>query len=186
MTVRRAIPETEGVYFITFTCYNWLNLIEESDGFELVYRQFDLLLAEGYSIVGYVIMPNHVHFIIILNGKGKTPNKVMSSVKRFLAYDIVHALQRKGKIELLDILAKGVTPHEKLKGKIHAVFQPSFDCKECRTVKFVKQKLDYIHKNPCSKKWNLSPTPESYHYSSAGYYYDERKNRIDIRNYLEL
>jgi len=186
MTVRRTIPETEGVYFITFTCYNWLNLIEESDGFELVYKQFDILLEEGHSIAGYVIMPNHVHFIIVLNGKGETPNKVMSRVKRFLAYDIVHALQRRGKNELLDILAKAVTPHEKLKGKIHAIFQPSFDCKECRTANFVKQKLDYIHNNPCSKKWNLSPTPELYQHSSAGYYYNMKKSRVKLKNYLEL
>lgn len=33
------------------------------NGDELVYQQFNILKTEGHSIIGYVIMPNHIHFI---------------------------------------------------------------------------------------------------------------------------
>jgi len=34
---------------------------------------------------------------------------------------------------------------ERKEGKLHSAFEPSFDGKECRTEKFIQQKLDYIH-----------------------------------------
>ena len=41
------------------------------------------------------------------------------------------------------------------KGQRHKVFEESFDPKECFSNKFVFQKLEYMHKNPISKKWQL-------------------------------
>jgi hypothetical protein len=34
----------------------------------------------------------------------------------------------------------------------------------------IRQRLNYIHSNPCTGKWNLADMPESYVHSSAGYY----------------
>lgn len=68
--------------------------------------------------------------------------------KRFMAYDIVNALQKLGKHVLLSILQKGVERKEKQKGKLHQVFRLSFDARKCFSEKMVEQKLDYIHHNP--------------------------------------
>jgi hypothetical protein len=38
MPIKRSIPYNEGVYFITFTCYNWLPLIDMVKGYDLVYK----------------------------------------------------------------------------------------------------------------------------------------------------
>jgi len=46
--------------------------------------------------------------------------------------------------ELLGNLEDGVNNIEKKKGSIHKVFEVSFDCKECRTTKFIQQKLNYM------------------------------------------
>jgi len=35
------------------------------------------------------------------------------------------------------------------KVKMYGVFETSFDWKECRTEKFIQQRLNYIHWNPC-------------------------------------
>ena len=40
MSVRHLIPQHEGMYFITFTCYDWLPLFEITNGHNLVYKQF--------------------------------------------------------------------------------------------------------------------------------------------------
>lgn len=36
--------------------------------------------------------------------------------------------------------------------------------------KFVEQKMDYIHNNPCQPHWNLAAHPLDYRFSSAQYY----------------
>jgi REP-associated tyrosine transposase len=42
--------------------------------------------------------------------------------------------------------------------------------KECNSNKFVYQELDYMHKNPVSKKWQLVNDFTDHLYSSASYY----------------
>jgi hypothetical protein len=42
--------------------------------------------------------------------------------------------------------------------------------KECNSTKFVFQKLDYMHKTPGSKKWQLVNDFTDDLYSSASYY----------------
>jgi REP element-mobilizing transposase RayT len=55
---------SKGIYFITFTCHNWLPLIDTADAYEDVYKFFEVIKKNGNDIVGYVIMPNHLHFLI--------------------------------------------------------------------------------------------------------------------------
>jgi putative transposase len=64
MAIRTHIEATTGTFHITFTCFKWLSLFQMTEGYDIVYRQFDQLKFEGHSIVGYVIMPNHVYCII--------------------------------------------------------------------------------------------------------------------------
>jgi hypothetical protein len=40
MPVRKEIPYSEVLFFITFTCYKWLSLIEQTNGCDLVYDWF--------------------------------------------------------------------------------------------------------------------------------------------------
>ena len=43
MPVKRKRPFDNGHFFITFTCYNWLQLFAITDGYDLVYNWFDTL-----------------------------------------------------------------------------------------------------------------------------------------------
>ncbi|MEO6869034.1 MAG: hypothetical protein ABI168_05275, partial [Ginsengibacter sp.] len=71
---------------------------------------------------------------------------------------------------LLYELKKGVSPSDQKRGKLHQVFEPSFDIKECFSEHFIRQKLNYIHYNPCTGKWQLANCPEDYIHSSALFY----------------
>jgi REP element-mobilizing transposase RayT len=64
MSVRRAIAEKDGIYFITFTCKNWLLLFKLTNSYDAVYKWFDHLKTKGHYITGYVILPNHLHVLI--------------------------------------------------------------------------------------------------------------------------
>ena len=53
-----------------------------------------------------------------------------------MAYDLVKRLEEVKKILVVEELQKGLNNTERKEGKKYRVFEPSFDWKECRTVKF--------------------------------------------------
>jgi hypothetical protein len=186
MPVRYQQPHKEGVYFITFTCLDWLPLIQHSDAYPLVFKWFDYLKKEGSYIVGFAIMPNHVHVLIAFSDNGQSINTRVGEGKRFLAYGIVSQLRTQQQDKTLQLLQQGVNLTDKNKGKRHQVFKASFDCKECLTDKMIETKLDYIHHNPCSGKWALVNNPIDYPYSSAKFYYTGEQGLYPVMHHLEL
>jgi len=118
-------------------------------------------------------MPNHLHFVVYRKTDKHDFNKVIANGKRFWAYEIVKRLKANEELALLQKLKDGVEPNEITKGKKHKVFRLSFDAKECFDIKMLEQKIDYIHHNPVSGKWNLVHDFTEYKYSSAGYYENE-------------
>ena len=186
MSTRTAIPEHEGIYFITFTCINWLSLFELSNGYAAVYKWFDYLIGKGHFLLGYVIMPNHVHLLIAFRNSGQSLNKVVGNGKRFMAYDIIQRLKEAGNDQLLVQLSSYVSVAERKKGKLHEVFEPSFDWKECLSHNFIEQKLNYIHENPCKGKWQLASKLEEYEHSSANYYITGEQGVYPVTSYMEL
>jgi len=137
MAVQRTHAEISTSYFFTFTCYKWLPLFEKTNLFDDIYEWFDLLKKEENFILGYVIMANHLHALIRLSNHSRTINRLIAEGKRFRAYEIIKRLKKLKHYELLGNLEDGVNNIEKKKGSIHKVFEVSFDCKECRTTKFI-------------------------------------------------
>jgi len=64
---------------------------------------------------------------------------------------------------------------EQTEGKIHQIFERSFDCKQITSEHFIMQKLSYIHNNPCLGVWNLVENPFDYAHSSAKFYITGRQ-----------
>jgi hypothetical protein len=184
MPVRKAIAEKDGVYFITFTCSNWLPLFKTCNAYDAVYTWFNNLTKYKHYIIGYVIMPSHLHVIIAFSDIGKSINSIVSNGKRFIAYDLVDRLEKQNRYLTLTELAIRLNNTERKEGKLHGVFETSFDWKECRTEKFIQQKLDYIHLNHCKAK--LVELPEQYEHSSAKYYYTGEQGIYSITNFMEL
>ena len=180
------MANTHGLHFITFTCCRWLHLFELLHTYDEVYKQFDILKSEGHHIVGYVIMPNHLHALIAFKDTGKSINQRIGTLKRFLAYALVTRLEKEGYTDELQVLAGGVNNTDRQRGKLHEVFEPSFDCKICYSKKMVMQKLNYIHCNPCKGTWQLASSPGDYVHSSAKYYVTGEQGIYPVTNYMEL
>ena len=184
MGVHRKV-NSPGIYFITFTCHNWLPLIEWVKGYDLVYKWFDILSEQGNAITGYVIMPNHIHLLLYFSG-GKSLNTIIGNGKRFMAYDIVKRLIKQKEKALLWKLRCGVKYKDKMRGKLNEVWKNSFDVRECRTDAFVFQKLRYIHNNPCTGKWKLAGSIVDYPHSSASFYIRNKPHNYIVRDYREF
>lgn len=170
MAVKLTQDESEQVYFCSFTCAQWIPLFELTDLHDAIYKWLNILVQRNHQIVGFVIMPNHMHLLIYFNDKDHTINSVLANGKRFLAYEIIKRLKSAGRKDLLDILSKLVSDEERKRKKKHRVFQPSSDIKPCYTSRFLLQKLEYIHENPVTGKWNLAHSFVEYVHSSAGFY----------------
>ena len=186
MSVRKQINEKSGIYFITITCYRWLSLIELTNSYDLVYKWFDYLKKQGHDMNGYVIMPNHLHALITFSDTGKSINKIIGNAKRFMAYELVKRLKAQGSNDILEILSSGVNPSDQKKGKLHEVFEPSFDWKECWGDTFIEQKLDYMHNNPCQGKWHLVEDVVDYTHSSARFYLTGEQGMYEVTSYKEM
>jgi REP element-mobilizing transposase RayT len=164
-----------------------LPLFELSDAYQSVYRWFQHLSKEGCHVVGFVIMPNHLHALLYLSHSGTSLNKMVGEGKRFMAYDIVSGLKRSGKEDILKQLEDGVQKKERLKGKKHQVFRLSFDARLCYNEKMIEQKLDYIHHNPVSGRWNLVEDFCKYEHSSASFYEEGVvKVNVNLVHYKDL
>ena len=130
-------------------------------------------------------MPSHVHAIIAFSNTTKSINTSISNGKRFIAYNLVKQLKGMNRSLILNELNNDLNNTEKKEGKIHGVFQTSFDWKECRTEKFIAQKLNYIHWNPC-KGNKLVELPEQYIHSSAKFYITGEQGIYPVTSYMEL
>ena len=187
MSVRKAIPDKSGIYFITVTCRGWHNLFSLADGYAAVYQWFDYLKSKGHYVLGYVIMPNHLHALIgFRNAGSKSINAIIGNGKRFMAYELIARLEKRGEKNMLSELAAFVNSTEKKRGKLHDVFEPSFDWKACYSENFIEQKLNYIHENPCRGKWNLALKPWDYVHSSAKFYAIGKQGVYEVLSYAEL
>lgn len=186
MSVRKQITEENGVYFITFTCARWVPLFEIANGYDVVYKWFDYLKENRHHIIGYVIMPDHIHVMIAFSRTDKLINTIIGNGKRFMAYELVKRLKAQGKKGILEQLAGWVNKTDRMKHKLHEVFEPSFDRKECYSIPFMKQKIAYIHHNPCKDKRLGVKLPEDYLHSSATYYYTGKQGIYPVITYMEL
>jgi len=130
-------------------------------------------------------MPNHLHTIITFSNTGKSINIIVSNGKRFIAYDLVKRLKEKNSNLILNELNNDFNNTEKKKDKIYGVFETSFDWKECRTEKFIQQKLNFIHWNPCQGN-KLIEVPEEYLHSSAKFYIEGEQRIYSVTSFSEL
>jgi len=131
-------------------------------------------------------MPNHLHLLAFTSNPEKTIDKIIGTGKRIMAYEIVERLKKIARNDLLALLSDAVVPSERSRNKKHEVFEDSFDCKEIVTEKFVRQKLNYMDKNPVSGKWKLVEHSLAYDHSSARFYDLEEKAKCRLFHYAEI
>ena len=167
MATRNKLFIPDNIYFITFTILGWKQIFINDEYCNLVYRWFDYI-KERYSnkIHGYIIMPNHIHVLILITNQSQKLSKLIQNAKRFLAYEIISLLTKENKNDMLHFFSSyaNVKKHAK-----HKIFEDRFDSKLVDANLF-REKLEYIHNNPCKGQWHLSETPEEYKYSSASNY----------------
>ncbi len=136
------------LHFITCSCYRRLPLFASARA----KNSFVKILGEvrdryGFTLAGYVVMPNHIHLLIGEPAKG-TPSTIMQVLKQRVS----PRLRRKSRIKPTP--SQLALPFSQPNDSLPQFWQPRFyDFNVWSQSKFV-EKLHYMHMNPVKKAGN--------------------------------
>lgn len=149
------------VYYVTTVIYDRLPLFTRPS---FVIPLFDSLNfyrhKQQFKLLGYVIMPDHIHLLLWPFGEA-TVSDVMRSYKEFTAKRIIRQAEVEGIQAWVDAFRQAGAETGRSKNK---VWQDSYWDKNIYTERFLREKLHYVHRNPV--RAGLVAQPEEYAYSS--------------------
>lgn len=166
-------------WFFTATILKWQPLLKNNQNKNTIIDTLRFLIKENRIVLfGFVIMPNHLH--LVWNTKdGIEKNLTQGSLLRFTANSMIKELKNSEPLalELFRVDAADRTIQ---------IWERNPLSTEIFTDKVMEQKLNYIHHNPCTGKWNLAQTPVEYRYSSAKFYAEGVDEFNILTSYLSV
>jgi putative transposase len=152
---------TRHLHFITCSCYRrqpWLGRPQRRDLLLQVLEQ--VRQRYRFVVVGYVVMPDHIHFLISEPGKGN-PSRVMQAVKQGFARRVLKRIRKRS--------AEG---QQEMFGAVEHIWQRRFYDFNVWSERKRIEKLRYMHRNPVQR--GLVSEPEQWAWSSfRSYAYGE-------------
>jgi putative transposase len=157
------------IYYITTVVYNRLPLFTRPSFIIPLYDSLNCYrYKQTFKLLGYVIMPDHIHLIIWPFGKA-TVSDIMRDFKKFTSRRTI--LQ--AEVENIEKWTSSFRRAGQETGRSeNKVWQDSYWDVNIYTEGFLRQKLNYVHRNPV--RAGLVEKPEDYVYSSfRNYVFDE-------------
>ena len=149
--------------FITITNLIWQPVLQNDYHKQIILEALARRSAlEQVTVYGFVIMPNHLHFIWQLHD-GINRTGFQRDFLKFTARSILNFMRMHD-----DPLLK--TLKVKAADRNFQVWERNSLSVDLFTEKVFLQKLDYVHNNPVQPKWKLATLPEEYEWSSASFY----------------
>jgi REP element-mobilizing transposase RayT len=163
------------VYYVTTVVYDRLPVFTRPS---FVIPLFDSLNyyrhKQEFRLLGYVIMPDHMHLIIWPSGQA-TVSEIMRDYKKFTSRRII----RQAEVEQIQGWTMAFEQAGQETGRSrHKVWQDSYWDVNIYNERFLRQKLNYVHRNPV--RAGLAETPEEYVYSSYRNYVNGEDWLIEI------
>jgi putative transposase len=149
------------LHFITFCCYQRRPLLGTVRARNLAVKTLEeVRLRYEFALVGYVIMPQHVHLLISESGR-VSPARVMQIFKQRLSRRMRERKRsRKGQLTL--VFPEG-------SGTLRRFWQRRYYDFNVYSHTKLREKLHYMHANPVKEK--LVGHPGDWPWSSWCYYY---------------
>ena len=145
------------LHFVTFSCYQRLPLLTKASARAPVVKDLARVRQEyGFLLVGYVVMPEHVHVLISEPARG-TPSTVLQMLKQRVS----RALRE-----------------ERAVGDLRQFWQTRFYDFNVFTNKKKREKLEYMHANPVTR--GLVHHPKDWPWSSWSNYASDGKGLMSV------
>lgn len=133
------------IHFITTSCYHRKPFFSKPWTRKIVIDAIDQTrIKKKFLFIGYVIMPEHVHFLVVPN-LGETISNTVKSIKWNTSICLLRELRKRGMEEKI-------------------LWQSRFYDFNIITQKKLYEKLEYCHKNPVTR--NLVQSPGEWIHSS--------------------
>ena len=182
-------------YFITNTICEWKNMFIFQPYIKLIIDSWKHFQSKrAINFFGFAIMPSHLHYIVLPTAPNYGIIEMQRDFKKFTSRRIIDGLNyelKQGMFNVIDVFsAKGVMRepaadllelfHQigKYSGQNYKVWLHEDKPEAILSAKFLRQKLNYIHRNPVEAQ--LVQAPEDYPFSSARNYYREDDSLFEI------
>lgn len=154
---------TTNLYFFTATNFKWKYLLFNDSNKQIIIDSLRFLSkAKRIEVYGFVVMPNHVHFIWQILDPHK-PSNVQRDFMKYTAQQILFKLKEENAGLAEELLVNA-------KDRVFQFWERNALSVELYTPDIIFQKLEYIHNNPAVEKWLIVNEPTAYKYSSARFY----------------
>jgi len=165
---RRLVSEQGLAYFITTTLSGFVELFSEDRYAQIILSNLDFYRSKfEFKLVAYVIMPQHLHLIVMPGPKGNI-SEIMRDFKKRTAREIVQLLEQERRFDVLGVFREKVRRYHPKDNRNYQVWEDRFDDVALYSYEVFRIKLDYIHSNPV--KAGVTDSPSDYTYSSARNY----------------
>jgi putative transposase len=131
------------LHFVTFSCYRRLPLLRTIRARNLFVKTLGAIRDRyHFCLVGYVVMPEHVH-LLISEPPQSTPSVILKVLKQRVARDL-----RRKKRKAEGQLRFGFMPGD---ADLPRFWQPRFHDFNVYSSYKLRQKLEYMHENPVKR-----------------------------------
>jgi REP element-mobilizing transposase RayT len=161
----KVIPEVK-YHFVTTTVVEWQYIFTTIPCFEIMIESLKYCIKnKGLHLHGYVIMPNHAHYILSTDDR-KNLSDVMRDFGTYTSRHLSDLLEQEGRFDVLESFQTAAKADGR--GNEYKVWQDDFHPIALESEHFFVQKLNYLHDNPVRKGY--VDQPEQWRYSSARNY----------------
>jgi REP element-mobilizing transposase RayT len=172
---RYRIAEDASVYFVTFSIVEWLPIFISEEPCRIIVDSFRHCHEyKGLAINAFVIMPTHLHAIVFdRNFDNARLMRALTDFRKFAGRSLADFCDSHAPTCIRAAIHEAAGDD-----RDRRIWQPSRHPEALTSEPFWRQKLDYLHDNPCRK--GLVIRPEYWRFSSAGYLSHDSKWPCDV------
>ncbi|MGB7233136.1 MAG: transposase [Candidatus Acidiferrum sp.] len=153
------------LHFVTFSCYRRLPLLKSARARDIFVKELGRARDEmGFRLIGYVVMPEHVH-LLVSEPKQGTPSTVLQKLKLRVA----RKLRKRGRRVCVGQMR---LPFAETGEPLRAFWQARFYDFNVYSKGKRMEKLNYMHANAVIRR--LAKHPRDWAWSSWGFYWGGR------------
>jgi putative transposase len=174
------IRDNGQIHFITFAVVEWVDVFTRKDYAEIVINSLQHCQEnKGLELYAWCLMSNHLHLLASTTSKEILLSDILRDFKKFTSKQIIQAIKdnpkESRKTWMLNIFEQAGAINSR--NKNYQFWRQENHPVEVYSLKFITQKLQYIHNNPVAA--GLVSEPKDYNYSSAKNY-AHQKGMLDV------
>ena len=172
---RYKIADDVGIHFVTLSVVEWLPVFVSEGACQVLADSLNFCHErKGLRVNAYVIMPTHVHGIVFLRRFDPEALKsALTDLRKFTGRRLIEYCQ--GHMpQCFDEVFVASSSQDRHRRFWQATLHPE----HIETEAFYRQKLDYLHDNPCRK--GLVRRADHWRYSSASYWLSDGQIANDV------